>query len=399
MDRRTNPYAPGAGTPPPELVGRDTLIEDAEIALDRLRNGLAAKSLLMVGLRGVGKTVLLNRILLDAEARGFAAVLIEAPEDRSLPAALAGPLNSTLLQLSRSAAARELARKARRSLAGFVRAMKVSYEDITFSVDLDAEEGVADSGDLDTDLAALLQVAGEAARARETVLVLFIDEMQYVKEQQLGALITALHRVAQRQLPVALIGSGLPQLVGHVGVAKSYAERMFSFPAIGPLPHDAARKALEAPANRLGVTYSPAALKEILRITEGYPYFLQEWGSACWTVADGPAVTRSDVESASPVAIGELDNTFFRVRFERTTPFERRYLRAMAELGPGPHRSGEIASALGRLVQRVAPTRSNLIRKGMIYSPAHGDTAFTVPLFDQYLKRTMPDSSRHRAPL
>ena len=392
MDRRTNPYAPGAGTPPPELVGRDALIEDAEIALDRLRNGLAAKSLLMVGLCGVGKTVLLNRILLDAEARGFAAVLIEAPEDRSLPAALAGPLNSALLQLSRSAAARELARKARRSLAGFVRAMKVSYEDIAVSIDLDAEEGVADSGDLDTDITALLQVAGEAARARDTVLVLFIDEMQYVQERQLGALIAALHRAAQRRSPVALIGSGLPQLVGHVGVAKSYAERMFSFPEIGPLPHDAARKALEAPANRLGVAYSSTALDEILQITDGYPYFLQEWGSACWTVANGPTVTHSDVDAASPVAIGELDGTFFRVRFERTTPFERRYLRAMAELGPGPHRSGEIASALGRLVQRVAPTRSNLIRKGMIYSPAHGDTAFTVPLFDQYLKRTLPRS-------
>ena len=389
MDRRTNPYAPGAGTPPPELVGRDTLIEDAEIALDRLGNGLAAKSLLMVGLRGVGKTVLLNRILLDAEARDFAAVLIEAPEDRSLPAALAGPLNSVLLQLSRSAAARELAKKARRSLAGFVRAMKVSYEDITFSIDLDAEEGVADSGDLDTDLTALLQVAGEAARARETVLVLFIDEMQYVARQELGALITALHRVAQRRLPVALIGSGLPQLVGHVGGARSYAERMFSFPEIGPLPRAAAKQALEVPANRLGVAYQPDALEEILRITEGYPYFLQEWGSACWKVADGPSVTRSDVDAASPVAIAELDSTFFRVRFERTTPFERRYLRAMAELGPGPHRSGEIANAMGRPVQGVAPTRSNLISKGMIYSPAHGDTAFTVPLFDQCLKRTM----------
>ena len=392
MDRRTNPYAPGAGTPPPELTGRDTLIEDAEIALDRLGNGLAAKSLLMVGLRGVGKTVLLNRILLDAEARGRATVLIEAPEDRSLPAALAGPLNSVLVQLSRSAAAGELARKARRSLAGFVRAMKVSYEDITVSIDLDGEEGVADSGDLDTDLAALLQVAGEAAHARRTVLVLFIDEMQYVDRRELGALITALHRVAQRRLPVALIGSGLPQLVGNVGAAKTYAERMFSFPEIGPLPRDAARRALEAPANRLGVAYQPGALDEILRLTEGYPYFLQEWGSACWTVADGPSVTRSDVDKASPIAIAELDSTFFRVRFERTTPFERRYLRAMAELGPGPHRSGEIANALGRPVQRVAPTRSNLIRKGMIHSPAHGDTAFTVPLFGRYLKRTMPDT-------
>ena len=390
MDRRTNPYAPGAGTPPPELAGRDTLIEDAEIALDRLGNGLAAKSLLMVGLRGVGKTVLLNRILVEAEARDLAALLIEAPEEHSLPAALAGPLNSILLRLSRSAAARELARKARRSLAGFVRAMKVSYEDITVSIDLDGEEGIADSGDLDTDLTALLQVAGEAARARRTVLVLFIDAIQHVDRRELGALITALHRVAQRRLPVALIGSGLPQLVAHVGAARTCAERMFSFPEIGPLPRDAAKRALQAPANRLGVAYEPDALEEILRITEGYPYFLQEWGSACWSVADRPTVTRGDVNKASAVAIAELDSTFFRVRFGRTTPFERRYLRAMAELGPGPHRSGEIANAMGRPVQRVAPTRSQLIRKGMIYSPAHGDTAFTVPLFDQYLKRTMP---------
>lgn len=391
MDRRTNPYAPGAGTPPPELVGRDLVLEDAEIALERLRNGLAAKGLLMVGLRGVGKTVLLNQMLLDADGRGCECVLIEAPEDRSLPATLAGPLNSALIRLSRSAAAAELARKARRSLAGFVRAMKVSYEDISFSLDLDGEEGVADSGDLDTDLTSLLSVAGEAARARGTVLALFIDELQYVDERQLGALITALHRAAQRRLPVTLIGSGLPQLVGHVGSAKSYAERMFSFPQIGPLTGEAARRALEAPAGRLGVRYSGEALDEILRITEGYPYFLQEWGSACWMIADGPVVARSDVDAASQVAIDELDTTFFRVRFERTTPFERRYLRAMAELGPGPHRSGEVAQALGRKVQSVAPTRSTLIRKGMIYSPAHGDTAFTVPLFDQYLKRVMPE--------
>ncbi len=262
MDRRTNPYAPGAGTPPPELVGRDELIEDAEIALDRLRNGLAAKSLLMVGLRGVGKTVLLNRMLLDATDRGFECVPVEAPEDRSLPGALAGPLNSALIRMSRSAAARELSRRARRALAGFVGAMKLGFEDITLSIDIDKEEGVADSGDLDTDLTSLLQVAGEAAKARGTALVLFIDEMQYVEERQLGALIAALHRTAQRQLPVTLIGSGLPQLVGHAGSAKSYAERMFSFPEVGPLSDEAAARAVEAPAKRLGVSYSPAALDE-----------------------------------------------------------------------------------------------------------------------------------------
>jgi len=390
MDRRTDPYAPGAGTPPPELVGRDELIDDAEIALDRLRNGLAAKSLLMVGLRGVGKTVLLNRLLLDADGRGFECVLIEAPEDRSLPGALAGPLNSALVRMSRSAAARDLARRARRALAGFVGAMKLSFDDIAFSLDLEKEEGVADSGDLDTDLTMLMHVAGEAARARGTALVLFVDEMQYVEERQLAALIAALHRAAQLRLPVALVGSGLPQLVGHVGSAKSYAERMFSFPEVGPLAAVSAARALEAPAHRLGVSYTSRAVNEILRLTAGYPYFLQEWGSACWRVAAGPDITLADVEAATPVAVRELDSTFFRVRLERTTPFERRYLRAMAELGPGPHRSGAIATALGRPVQAVAPTRAKLVRKGMVYSPAHGDTAFTVPLFDHYLKRVMP---------
>ncbi len=343
----------------------------------------------MVGLRGVGKTVLLNRVLLDATDRGFECVLIEAPEDRSLPGALAGPLNSALIRMSRSAAAREVATRARRALAGFVSAMKLGFDDITFSIDLGKEEGVADSGDLDTDLASLLQVAGEAAKARGTALVLFIDEMQYVEERQLGALIAALHRTAQRQLPVTLIGSGLPQLVGHAGSAKSYAERMFSFPEVGPLLPQAARRAMESPANRLGVTYTPAALDEVLRITDCYPYFLQEWGSACWRMARGPAITRADVEVATPVAVRELDTTFFRVRFERTTPFERQYLRAMAELGAGPHRSGAIAQVLGRAVQRVAPTRARLVKKGMIYNPAHGDTAFTVPLSDQYLKRAI----------
>ena len=389
MDRRTNPYAPGAGTPPPELAGRNELIEDAEIALYRTRNGLSAKSLLMVGLRGVGKTVLLNRILLDATEQGFECVLIEAPEDRSLPGALAGPLNSALIRMSRTAAARELSKRARRALAGFVSAMKLGFDDITFSIDIDKEDGIADSGDLDTDLTFLLQVVGEAAKARGTALVLFIDEMQYVEERQLSALIAALHRTAQRQLPVTLIGSGLPQLIAHAGSAKSYAERMFSFPEVGPLSPKAAGRAVEAPAKRLGVTYSPEALDEILRITQRYPYFLQEWGSACWRVAQGPTITRPDVEAATPMAVGELDTTFFRVRFERMTPFERQYLRAMASLGPGPHRSGAIAQVLGRAVQRVAPTRARLVKKGMIYSPAHGDTAFTVPLFDQYLKRVM----------
>ena len=286
----------------------------------------------MVGLRGVGKTVLLNRMLMDATDRGFECVLIEAPEDRSLPGVLAGPLNSALIRVSRSAAARDMAKRARRALAGFVSAMRLGFDDITFSIDLDREEGVADSGDLDTDLASLLQVAGEAAKARGTALVLFIDELQYVEERQLGALIAALHRTAQRQLPVTLIGSGLPQLVGHAGSAKSYAERMFSFPEVGPLLPDAARRAMESPANRLGVTYSAPALDEVLRITHCHPYFLQEWGSACWRVAQGSTITRADVEVATPIAVRELDTTFFRA----ARPPDRQTARYIGVIAVGP---------------------------------------------------------------
>ena len=390
MDPRRNPYAPGAGTPPPELAGRNRLLEDASIALDRIRTGLAAKSLLLVGLRGVGKTVLLNRICRDAEARGFVTVLLEAPEDRSLPGLLCGPLHTALLKLNRLAAAGDAAKRALRALGGFVGAMKLGFGDVSFNLDLERDPGIADSGDLDSDLSALLQMAGEAAHVQQTALVLFIDELQYVEERELGALIAALHRAAQFQLPVTLVGAGLPQLVARTGAAKSYAERLFTFPEIGPLDPEAATLAVEAPAERLGVSYEPDALREIVHRTRSYPYFLQEWGKRCWDCAEASPISTAEVETASVEAVAELDASFFRVRFDRLTPSEKQYLRAMAELGSGAHRSGEVARVLDKSVRAVAPTRAKLIRKGMVYSPAHGDTAFTVPLFDQYLKRALP---------
>lgn len=390
MDPRTNPYAPGAGSPPPELAGRDQVIEAASIALDRMKNGLVARSLMLVGLRGVGKTVLLNRLHNNAEANGFATVMLEAPEQRSLPALLVPSMRAVLLKLDRMAAAGQLAKRALRALGGFVQAMKVKFNDIEFGVDLGIEPGVADTGDLDADLISLFQVVGEAARENHTVLVLFVDELQYVPEEQLAALITALHRCAQRQLPVTLIGAGLPQLQGQMGRAKSYAERLFEFIPVKQLPDTAARQAITAPAQRSGVAYEEPALQEILRQTEGYPYFLQEWGKHSWTCAQDSPITLADVNTATTQALAELDASFFRVRLDRLTPSEKRYLRAMAQLGPGPHRSGDIANALGREVQTVAPIRAKLIEKGMVYSPAHGDTGFTVPLFDAYMRRVMP---------
>jgi hypothetical protein len=390
MDPRSNPYAPGAGAPPPELAGRDELLERASIALDRIRAGLAAKSLLLVGLRGVGKTVLLNRLRNDAEAHGFATIFIEAPEKRSLPAILVGPLRSALLRLDRLAAGGDLAKRGLRALGGFINAMKLKFGDVEFGIDLGAEPGVADTGDLEHDLTELLATVAAAAREKKTALVLFIDELQYVDEDQLAALITALHRCAQQSLPVTLVGAGLPSLVGQTGRAKSYAERLFDFPEIGPLAADAARQALRSPAERRDVAYSDAALNEILKQTQAYPYFLQEWGKHCWQVANASPITRKDVELATELAIADLDASFFRVRFDRLAPSEKRYLRAMAELGPGPHRSGDVAEQLGTKVQSVAPIRATLISKGMVYSPAHGDTGFTVPLFDQFMRRVMP---------
>lgn len=390
MDPVINPYAPGAGTPPPELAGRDALRENIRIAVKRMRIGNAAKSLILVGLRGVGKTVLLDQMRKDAEALGALTLRIEAPEDRSLPALLAPQLRTTLLGLSKVDAARDLARKSLRALAGFAKALKLKYSDIEVGVDLEAEAGLADNGDLETDLSVLLQQVGLAAKSANTILVMFIDELQYVQEDELSALISAMHRCAQEKLPLTLVAAGLPQLVGRAGKAKSYAERLFDYPEIGPLSSSEASIALTRPAADLDVRFQDTAVDEIFRCTFGYPYFLQEWGKHVWDLAPSSPITKADVERASDVALAALDENFFRVRFDRCTPAERRYLRAMAELGPGPHRSGDIAQTLTQKVITLAPLRNRLIRKGMIWAPSHGDTAFTVPLFHDYLARVMP---------
>jgi len=390
MDPIANPYAPGAGAPPPELAGRDELRETVRIALERVRRGLPTKSVLMVGLRGVGKTVLLDRMRQDAEAAGMETIRIEAPEGRSLPAMLAPQLRLALLRLSRRDKAKDLASRGLRALAGFAKSLKLKYADLEVGIDLDPEPGLADNGDLESDLLALLEAAARAAQADGTALVLFIDELQYVPEEQLASLVTALHRCAQQQVPVVLVGAGLPSLPGQMGRAKSYAERLFAFPFIGPLDATAARDAIEVPAAALGVRFEPAATEAILQATEGYPYFLQEWGKHAWDVAKGSPITVADVELAAREAVAALDESFFRVRFDRLTLAEKRYLRAMAALGPGPHRSGDIADTLGRKVTAMGPIRAQLIDKGMVWSPNHGDTAFTVPMFDAYLRRILP---------
>jgi hypothetical protein len=390
MDPIRNPFAPGAGTPPPELAGRDKLLETMRIALERTKLGLPVKSVVLVGLRGVGKTVLLDRMKSEADANGLHTLRVEAPEGRSLPGMLAPQLRLALLGISKIEKAKDLATRGLMALAGFAKALKLKYGDIEVGFDFPPEAGLADNGDLDQDLLALLESIGNAAQKAEIALAMFIDEIQYVKEDELAALITALHRCAQQKLPIIMVGAGLPQIRGRLGRAKSYAERLFDFPEIGPLSPEDARRAIEKPILDGGAGIGQQALERIVRETRCFPYFVQEWGKQAWDAAAGPTIEEVDVESASVLATAALDESFFRVRFDRLTPAERVYLRAMAARGPGPQRSGDIAAQLGRDVRSLAPTRAKLIAKGMVYSPGHGDNAFTVPLFDEFMRRIMP---------
>ncbi len=390
MDPIKNPFAPGAGSQPPELAGRDELLEQARIALLRLKQGRHAKSIILLGLRGVGKTVLLNRIRLIADREGFQTSAIESTEGKRLPLLLLPELRRLLFALDTGRQVNAHVKKALGVLRSFIGSVKVKVDDVEFGLDIQPFKGEADSGDLEADLASLFLAIGEAAKAKGSAVLILIDEIQYLGEEDLSALIVAIHKISQRQLPLVVMGAGLPQLAGLAGNSKSYAERLFDFTTIGPLEQADAEEAIREPVAKEGATISSDALSGIVRATEGYPYFLQAWGYEAWNAADTSPIRDSDIDVATPRVLQKLDQSFFRVRFDRLTPAEKKYLRAMAELGAGPHRSGDIADLLKRGVQQVAPLRNGLIKKGMIYSPAHGDTAFTVPLFDGFLKRVMP---------
>lgn len=384
MDPKENPFAPGAGTQPPELAGRSGIVTDAGVAIARAKRG-NGKSMLLLGLRGVGKTVLLNKLAEIASSEGCLPVVLEAPEDQSLASMLVPPLRAALFTLSRSDKAADLAKRGIGVLRSFAGAFKVKVGEVEFGMKPDA--GVADSGNLEYDLPALLETVALAARADGSALVLFVDELQYLSTSDLSALIVATHKLGQKALPFLLIGAGLPQLAGLAGDAKSYAERLFDYPAVGPLGDSAARDAIVAPLNRAALSIEPRALDHIVKQTHGYPYFLQEWGYQAWNAAPGASITLADVKMGSKAAIERLDSGFFKVRIDRLTPREKEYVHAMALLGPGPHRSGDIAAALKKKVTAVAPLRDGLIKKGMLFSPQHGETAFTVPMFDDFLKR------------
>jgi hypothetical protein len=391
MDPIKNPFSPGAGNPPPELAGRSEILQQALLALGRIKAGKSERSPLMVGLRGVGKTVLLVETRNKAEHAGYKTMMVEAQEGKPLGQLLLPGLRKLLLSMDTGKAMGEKARRGLRVLKSFLSGIKVAFGNVEFSLEGPSERGVADSGSFDSDLADVFVAIGEAAVESGTAVAIVIDELQYLDESELGALIMAVHKISQEQLPVILVGAGLPQLAGNTGRAKSYAERLFVFPQVGPLKEGDARIALQEPVRTQGVIFTEAALAEIHNQTKGFPYFLQEWGSQSWNLATKSPIDVDVVREASKRAITNLDQSFFRVRFDRLTPREKDYLRALAELGNNPQRSGEIAQMLGVKSESVAPLRAGLIGKGMIYSPQHGDTAFTVPLFDKFMKRVMPD--------
>lgn len=391
MDPINNPFSPGAGAPPPELVGRDPLLEQARILLGRVKQKRPEKSLLLTGLRGVGKTVLLNEIERMAKAAGYQTILIEAHEEKPLGELIYPALRGLLYELDRTAGAGDKVKRGLAVLRSFIGSIKLTVGDVALGLDIEPAKGTADSGDLEIDLPNLFVAIAEAAEERQTAVAVLVDEIQYLSQKELGAIIMAMHKMQQKQLPLVLLAAGLPVLPGMAGESKSYAERLFNFPDIGALSEADAAKALRDPAREAEVDFQEDALKEVFRLTRGYPYFIQEWGYQSWNMASASPITLQIVRDATPEVMRRLDRNFFRVRFDRLTPGEKNFLRAMAHLGPGNHRTGDIAATLGMSVKGIGPVRSKLIKKGMIYSPAHGDMAFTVPLFDEFMVRAIPE--------
>lgn len=385
MDPYRNPFAPGAGSRPPELAGRDAVLENARIACGRALLGRSARSMMLLGLRGTGKTVLLNEIGRLAEGSGYFASKIEAPEHASLARLLYPEMRKVLRALSSVEAAKHHAMRALRGLRGFASIFKIEIAGA--EVGIEPEPGLADSGDIQFDLPDLFTAIGKAAQAGSRGWILLIDEVQYLSEPDLSALIVAIHRISQEGLPVLMVGAGLPQIARLAGEAKSYSERLFLYPGIGALDTAAAEQAVKKPIIEEAASIAPDALAEIVNRTQGYPFFLQEWSSTAWNNADGPEITKQDVDGAYAETLASLDDGFFRVRIDRLTPKEIEFVKAMAQLGNGPYALSDIARVLGKKLSSLGPVRANTISKGMVYSTDHGYLDFTVPLFAEFMRR------------
>jgi hypothetical protein len=389
MDPRDNPYTPNAGARPPAMVGREDELAAFDVLLARLARGSTDQSVIITGLRGVGKTVLLGEFRIRAEAQGWIAVEAEITRHPDFGLRMAQLTRRALLQLAPKARWKDRARRA----AGVLKSFTITVSSngaLTAGLDVEAAEGMADTGEIVQDLADLVVALGEVAKESGRGVVFLFDEIQHLPRVDFEALIAALHKSVQRALPITFVGAGLPQMPRLAGEAKSYSERLFRFPSIGRLPHEQALRALVQPASDLGVAFTGEAADEIVAFTEGYPYFIQEYGRIVWDEAVDAPISAADVAAVRPLVAAKLDGSFFRVRAERTTPLELSYLRAMAELGAEPQKAGEVAAVLKRGAAQVGPTRARLIEKGLLYTPGYGLAAFTVPQFDKYLLRTMP---------
>lgn len=386
MDRASNPYTPNAGAPPRYLAGRRAEVEEFRVLLKRLRNGYTEQSLVVTGLRGVGKTVLLGEYQKIAAEENWVPVDAEVSRSTPFGPQMANLARRALLQTSPRARWGERARRAAAVLKSFSLTVQPDGT-LTAGLDVEAEPGLADTGNLNDDLADVFEAVGHAASECGRGVVFLFDEIQFLSKAELEALIGAVHRTVQRQLPVTFAGAGLPQLPGLAGDAKSYAERLFKFPMIGELDAEAAAEAVVEPARAEGVRVEAEAVEFIINYTEGYPYFIQEFGRAVWNLAEGPAVTAADARDALVLVEAELDESFFRSRIQRSTAEERRYMRAMAELGPDPQKAADVAEVLGKTSDQVAPLRARLINKGLLYTPRYGYAKFTVPQFDRFMRR------------
>jgi hypothetical protein len=385
MDPYRNPFAPGAGSRPPELAGRDQILEAARIACGRAVNGRSARSIMLLGLRGTGKTVLLNEIGKIAKEEGLFVSKVEAPERESLARLLYPEMRKVLRALSSVEVAKQIANRGLKGLRSFASIFKIDIGGIEIGVE--PEPGLADSGNLQYDLPDLFTVIGEAAQAAGKGWILLIDEVQYLTEADLSALIVSIHRMSQEGLPVLLVGAGLPQVARLAGEAKSYAERLFIYPEVGALDQPSATQAVQKPILEEEASIDTAALDSIVDRTQGYPFFLQEWASTAWNNAEGPEITVDDVEHSYSETLASLDAGFFRVRIDRLTPSEVQFVKAMSTLGDGPYAIADVAKVMGRPQSSLGPTRANIISKGMIYSTDHGYLNFTVPLFAEFMRR------------
>jgi hypothetical protein len=385
MDPYRNPFAPGAGSRPPELAGRDSILEAARIACGRAVNGRSARSIMLLGLRGTGKTVLLNEIGRIAKEEGLLVSKVEAPERESLARLLYPEMRKVMRALSGVESAKQIANRGLKGLRSFASIFKIDIGGIEIGVE--PEPGLADSGNLQYDLPDLFTVIGEAAQAAGKGWILLIDEVQYLTEADLSALIVSIHRMSQEGLPVLLVGAGLPQVARLAGEAKSYAERLFLYPEVGALDQPSATQAVQKPILEEEASIDTAALDSIVNRTQGYPFFLQEWASTAWNNAEGPEITVDDVEHSYSETLASLDAGFFRVRIDRLTPSEVQFVKAMSTLGDGPYAIADVAKVMGRPQSSLGPTRANIISKGMIYSTDHGYLNFTVPLFAEFMRR------------